>query len=87
MILTKEYLLKIERCSPLLPPPGPEVVEELLGHIWDTQHQFTVAIADEEERIRQLDSQREHALQIVATQEERIRQRDSEDGGRRWVNQ
>jgi hypothetical protein len=32
--LSKEHLLKMERCSPLLPVPGPEVVEELLGHIY-----------------------------------------------------
>lgn len=34
MILTKDELIKMERCSPLLPQPGPEVVEKLMGHIW-----------------------------------------------------
>jgi hypothetical protein len=34
LILTKEELIKTEQCSPLLPQPGPEVVEKLMGHIW-----------------------------------------------------
>lgn len=37
MKLSKDELIKMERCSPLLPDPGPEVVEKLMGHIWAAQ--------------------------------------------------
>lgn len=60
--LTKEHLKKVEACSPLLPPPGPDVVEELLGHIYALEAEIKAesAAAVEAEHIR--------CLQVVERQ-------------------